>query len=70
MKKEDAIKLAGTLSHGWWLDDEEITVFANLVEKRVCDELAKACKDIVFFDPPHENGWLVYQTIIERGNRK
>lgn len=69
MKQEEAVKLAEGLSIGWWLNDENLTAFANLVEKRLCDELAKVCKDIVFFDPPHDNGWLVYQSIIERGNK-
>ena len=31
MTKDDIIKLAEKLSHGWWLDDEKLERFANLV---------------------------------------
>ena len=31
MTKADIIKLAETLSHGWWLDDEHLEDFANLI---------------------------------------
>ena len=31
MTKDDIIKLAETLSHGWWLDDEHLEAFAALV---------------------------------------
>ena len=31
MTKNYIIKLAETLSHGWWLDDEHLEDFANLV---------------------------------------
>ena len=31
MTKNDIIKLAETLSHGWWLDDEHLEAFAALV---------------------------------------
>ena len=31
MTKDDILKLAETLSHGWWLDDEHLEAFAALV---------------------------------------
>lgn len=44
MTKADIIKLAETLSHGWWLDDEHLEDFANLVAAAERDKLQSAAE--------------------------
>jgi len=45
MTQDEIIKMAKTLSDGWWLDDEKLERFAKLVaqhERKTLDEEAKA----------------------------
>jgi len=40
----DTIDMAETISHGWWLDDEKLKAFADLVrtdEREACIKIAE-----------------------------
>ena len=50
MIQEDAIKLAQEVSHGWWLDDEKLKRFADLVEAEFMNKLIahpNICRQII-----------------------
>ena len=41
MKQDEIIEMAQTLSHGWWLDDENLEAFAKLVEAHTRGQIFK-----------------------------
>ena len=49
MTKDDIIRMAETQSHGWWLDDEKLEHFANLVADAEREACAVACDEQGYF---------------------
>jgi len=43
----DTIDMAETISHGWWLDDEKLKAFADLVRADEREACAKVCGELV-----------------------
>jgi hypothetical protein len=41
----DTIDMAETISHGWWLDDEKLKAFAELVRADEREACAKVCEE-------------------------
>jgi hypothetical protein len=41
----DTIDMAETISHGWWLDDEKLKAFAELVREDEREACAKVCEE-------------------------
>jgi hypothetical protein len=46
MTKDDIIRMAETQSHGWWLDDEKLERFANLVAAHEREACAQVCEEL------------------------
>jgi hypothetical protein len=50
----DTIDMAETISHGWWLDDEKLKAFAELVradEREACAKVAEGLEGCAQYFP-------------------
>jgi hypothetical protein len=56
-----AIEMAETISHGWWLDDEKLKAFEDLVRADEREACAKVADRYVMCDP-------IAKAIRARGN--
>mgnify|MGYP003642071310 CR=1 FL=1 len=57
MTKDDVIRMAETQLHRWWLSDEKLERFANLVAAHEREECAKVCDDKYKEFPEEENDY-------------
>jgi hypothetical protein len=66
----DTIDMAETISHGWWLDDEKLKAFAELIRADEREACAKVCYELPWKDMGHIPSNLAFAAAIRARGAK